>query len=154
MKTSRGAYKMMKMLLGWIDSQYRFDISDKRKALLDGTVRDRRRFEYLKNAGYICELDPGRFEVTDEAKIGLLGELVKQRRPDGKTRLVMFDIPEKLKANRNYLRTHLVELGFEMCQKSVWFSRLPCEDLIKLVAKYHGLSKYIDLFVGTSIPIR
>ena len=69
-------------------------------------------------------------------------------------RLVMFDVPEKLKANRNYLRQHLVDLGFVMHQKSVWVSKLPCEDLVALVAKYHGLTKYMDLFVGMAIPIR
>ncbi len=145
---------MMKMLLGWTDSQYRFDVDEKRRRVLEQTKQYKRKFKYLEDAGYIAELGSDRFEITDEAKIGLLKELIKKRHRDGHARLVMFDIPEKLKANRNYFRKHLAELGFEMYQKSVWISDLPCEDLVKLVAKYHGLGKYVDLFVGKSVLIR
>lgn len=145
---------MMKMLLGWTDSRYRFDVDAKRRRILEQAQQYKRKFKYLEDAGYIVELGPDRFEITDEAKIGLLKELIKKRRRDGDMRLVMFDVPEKLKASRNYFRKHLADLGFEMHQKSVWVSDLPCEDLVRLVAKYHGLGKYVNLFIGKNVPIR
>ena len=105
-------------------------------------------------AGHVIELGEGSFQVSDEAKLDLLKILVSRRRPDGRLRLVMFDIPEQLKINRNLFRRHLADLGFYMRQKSVWVSRLPCEDLVTLVVKYHGLGKYVELFVGGVVPIR
>ncbi|OGY97845.1 MAG: hypothetical protein A3A43_03585 [Candidatus Liptonbacteria bacterium RIFCSPLOWO2_01_FULL_56_20] len=42
-----------------------------------------------------------------------------------KNMIIAFDIPEKDKRKRNWLRIELVCLGFEMLQKSVWFGPAP-----------------------------
>ncbi len=39
---------------------------------------------------------------------------------DGKWRILIFDIPEKYKKRRDFLRNKLKELGFEQLQESVW----------------------------------
>ena len=39
--------------------------------------------------------------------------------------IVMFDIPESKKRTRNWVRTELGYLGFEMLQKSVWIGPAP-----------------------------
>ncbi len=109
---------------------------------------DGRSFKYLRDAEYLIELGPDKYEVTDLAKINLLKEIVKTRKRDGKLRLVIFDIPERLKANRNFFRRHLVDMEFQMRQQSVWVSPYPCEDLVALAVKYHGLQKYVELIVG------
>lgn len=46
---------------------------------------------------------------------------------DGTWRLVVFDIEEKAKKDRDSLRWKLKELGFAMLQESVWISPLPLE---------------------------
>ncbi|AKM84662.1 MAG: PaaX family transcriptional regulator, phenylacetic acid degradation operon negative regulatory protein [candidate division Kazan bacterium GW2011_GWA1_50_15] len=112
-----------------------------------------RSFRYLKQAGYLVPLGENRFQITDLARINFLAELVKGRKPDGQWRIVIFDIPEKLKRSRNVFRRHLRELGFRMKQQSVWVSPLPCDDLVELVIKYHGLGRYAELLVGTTVAL-
>nr|AQS29999.1 hypothetical protein [uncultured bacterium] len=132
----------------WLDKSWQKKVGNSNQA---GAGRT---FKYLCQAKYLLELGSDRFQVTDLAKINLLQEIVKTRKPDGKLRLVIFDIPEKLKRNRNHFRRHLAEMGFKMQQQSVWVSQYPCEDLVSLVVKYHGLGKYVELIIGKLAIIR
>jgi len=155
MKTSRTAYRLIKTLSDWVDNRWVVTMDKRRRSQLLARDKNYKRiFRYLKESDYLYSLGNDRFQIADEVKINLLKDLINMRKPDGKFRIIMFDIPEKLKMNRNFFRKHLVDLGFKMQQKSVWISNLPCEDLVGLVVKYHGLTKYVDLFVGDSVPIR
>ena len=60
--------------------------------------------------------------------------------------IVVFDIPEKDKAKRNWLRYTLVALGFTMLQKSVWAgkNKLP-EEFLRALAEL-GLIDFIHIF--------
>ena len=150
MKNSRGAYLLMKQLFNLANSAGVFRVNTSLQKQLDiGKIGSRRTFRYLEDNDYVIGLEGDRFQITDLAKINLLKEMIKKRKSDGKLRIVIFDIPETLKRNRNFFRRHLVELGFKMRQQSVWVSTLPCEDLIRLVARYHGLGKYVELIVGS-----
>ena len=111
-------------------------------------LRDSRTISYLKSAGYLQPVGRTRCKLTDFGKISVLNELVKRRKPDGKLRIVIFDIPEEKKRSRDFFRQHLVNLGFIMEQKSVWYSKSPCEDLVELVTNYHNLNKYASLVIG------
>ena len=64
---------------------------------------------------------------------------------DGKWRIVMFDIPEKLRKGRDALREKLRRLHFEELQKSIWVYPYPCEDEIDFVVEFFGLRKYVRL---------
>ncbi|QQG46256.1 MAG: hypothetical protein HYY55_00200 [Candidatus Niyogibacteria bacterium] len=44
---------------------------------------------------------------------------------DGKWRIIIFDIPERLRKYRDFLRTELKTLNFYPIQKSVWIHPLP-----------------------------
>lgn len=57
----------------------------------------------------------------------------KQRRWDGKWRVLVFDIPERRKSVRIRLRIMLVSLGFAYLQDSVWVYPYPCDDLITMI---------------------
>lgn len=46
-------------------------------------------------------------------------------RPDGKKRLVCFDIPEQDRAKRQWLRGELIACGYRQLQKSVWIGEVP-----------------------------
>lgn len=46
-------------------------------------------------------------------------------RPDGKKRLVCFDIPERDRAKRQWLRGELIACGYHQLQKSVWIGEVP-----------------------------
>lgn len=67
-------------------------------------------------------------------------------RPDGRQRLVIFDIPEKERVKRNALRLELAATGYVQLQKSVWLGErsLPGE-FFELVDGM-GLRRYVHLF--------
>ena len=60
--------------------------------------------------------------------------------------LIIFDIPETLKHYRNWIRSKLAILGFEMLQKSVWIGnyQIPSEFIHDL--REANLLKYIHIF--------
>ena len=62
------------------------------------------------------------------------------KRWDGVWRLIIFDIPEKLKIKREAFRGKLRELGFCLLQKSIWVYPYPCEKEVKLVREFFNLT--------------
>src|SRR3990170_4569846 len=50
---------------------------------------------------------------------------IKQKNSDGRWRVVMFDIPEKLRKERNWLRHQLYGLEYQLIQKSVFLGKWP-----------------------------
>lgn len=140
---------MMRDIFELVDATseaFTFLLKDISHLLTDKNAK--RTWKYLVSRGLICEFEDGSGALTDVAKLNLLADIVKQRNPDGKKRLITFDIPEKLRNRRDILRTHLKELGFSQWQKSVWISEFPCGDLVELVFRIHGVRKYARLFVG------
>jgi hypothetical protein len=63
-----------------------------------------------------------------------------------KNLLIMFDIPESRKAERNWLRWHLRKFQYHMIQKSVWVGPSPLPKKFKDYAKSMGLDSYIKTF--------
>lgn len=57
-------------------------------------------------------------------------------------RLVIFDIPEKLRIKREAFRGKLKELGFYPLQKSIWAYPYPCEKEIKLLREFFALTPH------------
>lgn len=55
-------------------------------------------------------------------------EKFSRRKWDEKWRVVIFDINEKDRKSRDFLRRELKDLGFGMLQESVWISPFPIED--------------------------
>lgn len=60
--------------------------------------------------------------------------------------MIIFDIPEKLKAKRQQLRALLRELYFVQSQKSVWITDRDCKKYLTAGIQELGLSKYIKLY--------
>jgi len=75
----------------------------------------------------------------------------KPKRWDGKWRVVMYDVPDKLKKVRESLRYHLKELGFVEIQKSVFAHPFECEEEIKHIAEFYNSKKYIRFMLVESI---
>ena len=62
-----------------------------------------------------------------------------------KTMIVIFDIPEKKRKYRDWLRYELVDFGFEFVQQSVWFGPpLPKEFIVYL--EKEKILQYIKFF--------
>ena len=72
--------------------------------------------EYKKNGERYLKL-------TEKGNIEILRYRLKQKNTqawDGKWRMVIFDIPEAIRKDRDFLRGQLKWLGFWELQKSVW----------------------------------
>lgn len=67
---------------------------------------------------------------------------------DRKWRIVVFDIPEKSRKTRNYLRAKLCELGFGMLQESVWISPFDILDDLREYIKNINLEENVFVFMA------
>ena len=70
-------------------------------------------------------------------------EIKKPAKWDGKWRIVMFDIPEKLKRLRDSLRLHFQEIGLIELQKSVLVFPYPCSKEIEFILEFYNARKYV-----------
>ncbi len=90
-----------------------------------------------------------RWQVTPKGKQELKRQSSsdgKLSKPDGITRLVIFDIPEYDRRKRDAIRLELVGCGFSQLQKSVWIGYCPLpEDFITLIETLE-LSDNIHIF--------
>jgi DNA-binding transcriptional regulator PaaX len=63
-----------------------------------------------------------------------------------KNMIVSFDIPEKMRARRNWLRGELLAMGFICLQKSLWFGPSPLpKNFVKEIG-YRDLLKHLKFF--------
>ena len=70
-----------------------------------------------------------------------------------KNMIIAFDIPEREKKKRNWLRAELTRLGFEMLQKSLWFGPSPLsQEFLTSLHDFHILP-YIKFFKAESADI-
>lgn len=65
------------------------------------------------------------WRLTPDGRAVLDGAAGGRPQPDGKRRLVCFDIPERDRAKRRWLRTELVACGYRPLQRSVWIGETP-----------------------------
>lgn len=101
----------------------------------------------------LIEKSNGYWEITEKGK-----EFFKARKRNHKVFdsqfkkdavkniLVVFDIPELLKAERYWFRSHLIKFGFEMIQRSVWIGPGPLPVEFVDYAKSIGLKNCIKTF--------
>lgn len=64
---------------------------------------------------------------------------------DGIVRLVTFDVPEKEKPSRQWLRGELIASGFEMLHKSVFIGNRPLPENFIQELDYRNLSRYVHI---------
>ena len=89
-----------------------------------------------KGRQYLGELDGKSYKVR------------KPKRWDGKFRMVIFDIKETRRHQRDHLRKTLDQIGFFQLQRSVWIYPYDCEELITLLKADYKIGKDI-LYVIT-----
>jgi len=67
---------------------------------------------------------------------------IEHKKWDGKWRIVVFDVPEKIRQGRNALRWKIKKLGFCELQKSVFVFPYECKDEIDFIVEFFGLKGY------------
>lgn len=75
----------------------------------------------------------------------------KEKKWQGKWFLVFFDVPEKQRNKRNYLRSFLRDIGFYPYQQSVYIFPYACEEEIKLIKQIVESAKYMSYIVAEKI---
>lgn len=79
---------------------------------------------FLKKKEKFFQLTPLGLEIVNAFK----EEDLEEKEWDGKWRIVMFDIPEKKRQHRNWLRFELYSLDYKLVQKSVFMGKWPIEE--------------------------
>lgn len=69
-----------------------------------------------------------------------------QPKSDGITRIVIFDIPEKQREKRRWLRRNLIEFYYTQLQKSVWIGDVPLPEKFFQDADILSLRDHLHVF--------
>jgi len=85
-----------------------------------------------------------RFDI-DKLKIKKLAQW------DRKWRIVMFDVPEKLRRLRDSLRLHFREIGLIELQKSVFVYPYPCHKEIEFILEFYNARKHVRFILADKI---
>lgn len=118
----------------------------------DHTTRTRysKSLHYLKRQGYIKNV-PEAVQLTSK---GLLKGLQRQlellelkKISDGKSRLIAFDIPEKLRHARDVMRGKLKEFECVKVQKSLYLTPYVCEKEIDELVRILEIKPYVSVIV-------
>ena len=130
--------KMWRKMLGF-DSSYKFS-----KQTFSSLLSK------LKNDGLVERANGKKkafWTITTKGK----GYLERKKDPiaklhDGITRIVIFDIPEKERKKRRWLREHLLELEYRQLQKSVWIGDVPIPQKFLKDADILSLRDHVHIF--------
>ena len=122
--------------------------------------RLKRSLHALVNSGYVewkTNGDRKYLEITNKGQSHLrkrrIGnyEVPKSKRWDGKWRIVMFDIKETRRVDRDLLRDELEAIGFYRFQNSVWVYPYDCEDLITLIKSDYRLGMSVVYIIAEEV---
>ncbi|MCK9578798.1 CRISPR-associated endonuclease Cas2 [bacterium] len=72
-------------------------------------------------------------------------DLEKKKNSKDEWLMIIFDIPENMRRNRDMLRQFLYTLGFQKVQQSVWISPYEVYDKLKVVVNNLNIRKYIKI---------
>lgn len=112
----------------------------------------------MKNLGYVCKVkigDEDWYKITDKGEQFFDDNLISLKdntKWDQKWRLVMFDIPETERSNRDRLRRALTSIGLGILQASVWISPSDIKEEIDNITTRLKLGNAIKFFEVTSTP--
>lgn len=109
-----------------------------------GRLKQKGEIEFVERDGkkYVRLTERGEESLSFERQKMLLTS-GKPRKWDHRYRLVMFDVPEKRKKIREYLRFRMQEVGFLRVQDSSWVYPHDCEKFIALLKA--------DLHIGKDV---
>lgn len=77
----------------------------------------------------------------------------RKPRKDKKWQMVLFDIPEKKRRNRDLFRRALQNLGYKKLQKSIWVCPYDVLKETKDLIKRHNLKLYVELLLVKKIGL-
>lgn len=100
---------------------------------------------------YVRIKDNNNISVVKYSLKALLDYKRKKKEWSGKWTMVFFDVPEKQRRKRDYLRRFLHKLGFYQYQKSVYLFPYECEKEVALIKKIIEAGKYTKYIIADKI---
>jgi len=135
-------------------------------------LRESNRLQFYKNIHYLkrnklietYQDEKGKFlKPTDKGRERIAQlwlkklEIKKPKKWDKKWRIVIFDIPEKMKNKRETFRDVLKRLGFWKVQKSVFVFPYECYQEIAFLKELYHIKPYVQYIIAdrieTEIPL-
>lgn len=146
--------------MGKIEYEYKKNrrISDTGKLKEENLNRRKRRLQLflsqMKHDGLIKTSDQN-LKISDKGKQKIIG--LKNRLPDrhyevensDRIVIISFDIPEKLRRKRNWLREVIKNLGFTMIHQSVWVGRVRVPKEFILDLERMRILEFVEIFEVT-----
>lgn len=102
--------------------------------------------KFLKKSNGVCEI-----KITKKGEIKLAEfsienmKIVRPDRWDGKWRVVIFDVPERLRGARDAMRRRLKELGLYQLQQSVFAYPYEVTNEILFVGAFFEIERHIEI---------
>lgn len=94
-------------------------------------------------------------QITEKGKKKLLQfdfeDIQLQKKTDGKWRLIIYDISELKKKERNFLREILKRMKFLKLQQSIYLTPFICEDEIEYLKQMFGVGDEVQILKVTGI---
>ena len=131
-----------------------------------GEERERARRDFyklihrLKQSGHIKKLrakDKSAIMLTPKGMQKIftikLKMLDRRKRKDRKWQMVLFDIPEKKRRDRDLFRKNLRFLGYKRLQKSIWVCEYDTLKETKQLIKRYKLDPFVDLILVGKIKL-
>ena len=100
---------------------------------------------HLENFGYVNKKGFTKKGVLRLLKAKVNQQTEKNKRWDGRWRIIIFDIPEKRRVARDNLRMVLKNLGFIKLQNSVWISPDNYFNLLQETVREYKIAPYVIL---------
>ena len=113
-------------------------------------------FKNLEKRGLVSRVNNGGYKFTKKGakwfEVSKFKYLeLHNGKWDKKWRVVIFDVPQEMHNQRNWLRKKLKTLGFYMLQKSVFVFPYPCEEELGDICSYLDISDHVDIIVADSV---
>ena len=77
----------------------------------------------------------------------------RKQRPDKKWQMVLFDIPEEKRKDRDMFRKNLQYLGYKKLQKSIWVCPYDVLEETKDLIKRYKIKPYVELLLVKKISL-
>ncbi len=135
-----------------------FDSHPFYRAMKKARIQDnkvRRGLYNLQSRG-IIEPDKNGYRFTEKGKRWAINSRrkyfrIRNKKWDGKWRIIMFDIPSVMEKQRKSLRYGLRLIGAYMVQKSVFVFPYPCDQEVGDWCNELGLSEYVEVITANHI---
>lgn len=103
----------------------------------------------------VVEVKDGEVRITEKGKLKILkfslDDIELKRKTDGKWRLIIYDISELKRKERDIFRSFLKRLKFFKLQQSIYLTPYICEDEIEYLKQQFGVGKEVQVLKVSGI---